>query len=241
MKIIINALETIDTKIFEELQEYAQKTAPFQVEITFGERFAFRQDKKLELDELDSDTDILHIEHIDDYDCIEHFGRNFINLSKITKKYEKENSTRIFYADTPFYHNAILPIPFVYAGRKLELIDDKCTQIFEMNGTVDFAKDHILVCGTNFPTSENYSVMFHELFHLLHDKIHGTYANGKQTAHCTNLTDNERCIMNPPNRVFYSTDEKTKREKLGTKFCENCTNTLINLNHNTSQLTTPQH
>ncbi|GEM_PF-6741168 len=222
MKLIINPLETIDAKIFEGLQEFADKTQ-FKVEIFVDNPPIFTKDKKVELDELGDDVDILQL---DDYDCISHFGRDFINLSKIAARYKKENFARAFYMNVPFYHTAILPIPFVYIGRKIEKIGENIEQIFQMNGTVDFTKNHLLIGGTNFQTNENYSVIFHELFHLLHDRIHGTYAKGKQTAHCTNFAGEERCIMNPPENVFYSPDKKIKREKLGKQFCEECTTKL---------------
>ena len=118
MNIKVHILESIDTKIFEQLQEFAEKTLPFKVKIAIAQPFKFKKDKKISLDDLGDDVDILQL---DEYDCIEHLGRNFINLSKITSKYQKENFARIFYVDVPFYHTAILPIPFVYIGRKIEI------------------------------------------------------------------------------------------------------------------------
>lgn len=225
MKLVINTLETIDNKIFDEFQEFARQT-PFDVKVILGEKFEFKKEKKLFLDRLSDDVDIFQL---DDYDCIEHFGRNFLNLSKITSKYQKENFPTVFYVNVPFYHSSILPIPFVYAGKKIELIDGKCAEIFEINATVDFKKNHLLICATNLPTNQNYCAIFHELFHLVHDKKYGTYANGKQIAHCTNFVNDKRCIMNPPNKLIYLTDKKNKEEKLGTSFCSECTNKILSI------------
>ena len=223
MKLKIHLCDKVEESLFDNFHNELNKVFPFGFEVFLEDKFSLDAKSSKELLSCSEDDNIF------EYDSISIFDQNFFNLTKITQKYPKDDSLRVFYLTTPFYHESIQPMPIVPIEVFTKKINDNYHLCYSMNGTADFSKNHILIGGTSFETNENYFPIFHELFHLLHDKkIDSCYKNGIQVAHCNNFILGERCIMNPPEKVFYS-PSYDDRDRVGSRFCKTCLKKLSNI------------
>jgi len=101
MKLKIHLCDKVEESLFNNFHNELSKVFPFEFEVSLEDKFS--------LDTKSSKNFLYCSEYtnIFEYDSISIFDQNFFNLTKITQKYPKDDSSRVFYLTTSFYHESI--------------------------------------------------------------------------------------------------------------------------------------